>query len=214
MRSHPKNHRAAFSIVEVTIGMAILVMLLAVTHSFHIGATKSAAITGEHSEALRSVVVALESIRRDLEQMIYQCPSRDLALLNHPELGDNRGLSVRVSDGSISSDSWRATFVPVSYALRRVAGSSHAYHLVRTDTNSGKETVLKSCLLRDMLIRHVPLKDGGGKGLSPYQAYLEITMIGLGSLNGQDSYTASMVVPLALMYPAMAYTVKASGQGK
>jgi len=185
-----------------------VVMLIALAHTFYVGATTGTIRSIEHGDALRSVSVAMEAIRRDLEQMLYQCPQRDLALLPHPELGPGRAISLRVPDPGEATDPWKALHVPVLYELRRVAGSPHAHHLVRKEAESGRETVLRSCLLRDMLAHFIPLKAQASQGLSRYQAYLEITMIGLGSPEGTATYTASMMVPLALMSPAGIYTVR------
>ena len=197
-----------FTIVELVLGLSLTALVLSMAYSFQVGATRETKLTGEHAEALRSVLVAMESMRRDLEQMLYQCPQRDLALLPHPELGPGRAISLRVPDPGEATDPWKALHVPVLYELRRVAGSPHAHHLVRKEAESGRETVLRSCLLRDMLAHFIPLKAQASQGLSRYQAYLEITMIGLGSPEGTATYTASMMVPLALMSPAGIYTVR------
>lgn len=212
------SHRTAlgargFTLVEIVVGLAILALLLSMAYAFHLGAARNTALTGEHTVALRSVMVALESLRRDLEQMSYQCPQRDLVLLSHPELGDGRGVSLRVPDAPGADDPWRETYVPVTYQLRRVAGSKAAYHLVRTMAASGRETVLANCLLRDMLVHFLPPGSAGSPGLSPYQAYLEITMVGLGSVDGTATYTASIMVPLAMMRPAGAYTASVPLKG-
>lgn len=198
----------AFTLVEIVVGLSIATLTLSMAYSLQLGATRSSTRSGEHAEALRSVMIAMESVRRDLEQMLYQCPQRDLVLIAHPELGENRGVSLRVPDVRNGAGLWGALHVPVTYSLRHVEGPSQAYRLVRTETKTGRETVLKSCLLRDMVVHFVPLKTTRSQGLSPYRAYLEVTMVGLGSVTGAVTYTSSMMVPLALMSPAGAYTVR------
>lgn len=204
----------AFTLLECLLGVPVLLLFLGMAWSFHAGASRDTARTSDNAAAFQSTLVGMEHLRRDLEKMLYQSPRRDLALLPHPDLGEGRGIGLRVPDLPAGATPWTAEHATVSYSLRKVAGASHAYRLVRRDEKHGTEAEIRGCLLRDMVAHLVPCGSAGGNGLSAYQAYLDVTMIGVGSERGLVTHTASMLVALPLMAPAGAYELQLALGGR
>jgi hypothetical protein len=137
--------------------------------------------------------------------MLYQCPGRDLAITD-----GGSGLHVRVPKAPSSTDPWNAEHVPVSYRLEPTPGFQGAQRLLRKNGRTGEERPLRGCLLKRVQFALVPLRTSGtgGGGLSDLQAYLEITLVGMGSENGTVVHTASMLYPLVLMAPVGLYTLR------
>ena len=69
-------------------------------------------------------------------------------------------------------------------------------NLVRTETASGKEAVLRTSLLADLKVRLIPRSTPGAPSSSSHHAYIELVATGLGSAAGTVRYTASALLPL------------------
>lgn len=193
--------------MEITIGAAIFVMLLILTWAFYSGGMKSNSKSVEHSDALRSVVIAFESIRRDLARALYQEPTRDLGIFNM-----GRGVSVRIPSEADPNNLWQALHSPVTYSLKEVPGSdpnNKSHQLVRKDDRDNSERILKGCYLRDLLVQYIPQGQ-----ISPLQAYLEVTMIGMGGPKSKAVYTSSMLIPMPLMLPTGQYSLSLNPPGR
>ena len=181
-----RSMRAGTSLIEASIAVVLAAMVLNGVTVIASGANGSTARSGSESDALRSVVLATESLQRDIAGMAYQIPDRDLAIFD-----GGHGVSFRIPSAADSRDLWNISYVPVSYALNPVPGSS-AKFLIRTDSKGAR--ALPGCYLRDL---HVVFTPQGV--MSPVQAYLNVIVIGLDSPAGKTALTSSFLVPLALM---------------
>jgi hypothetical protein len=158
-----------------------------------VSASQGTAKSVESSDAVRSVLIASEFISDDDARMRLVDPSKDLAIFD-----DGRGLSVRVPR-EVGNDFWYYTWDPVTYRLQAIPGTD-SFALVRTDASGSKP--LASCLLRDMLVRVVPVGE-----VSDMQAYLEITLVGVGNASSKAMYTQAQLLPLTLWSPPTKYEV-------
>lgn len=198
--------RKAFTIVEIMISVAIFAMVIILVYAFYVGGATSTSKSVDHSDAIRSAVIACEAIRRDLARALYQEPTRDLGIFNN-----GRGVSVRIPSEPLDENNlWQALHSPVTYTLKDIPGSKGAKYLIRKDDKEGggSERQLKGCYLRDILVQYIPQ----GK-ISPLQAYLEVTMIGMGNPKNDVTYTTSMLIPMPLMLPTGQYSLALSPPG-
>jgi hypothetical protein len=179
--------------------MGLLALVLALVLTMNRGAARSGEKTVEHSAAVRAAMMALETIQRDVDLMLYQCPERDLVLLTQAELGPGRGLCVHIpAETGATGDPWRARHVPIAYTLRKAPGSKKGFHLVRIERSTGRETVYKSALLADLKVEWMPRGTTAG-GLVLSQDALTVTCTGMGASSGEIRYTAAMLLPLPRM---------------
>ena len=194
--------RHALTIVEILIGLSLLVLLFSIVWTFFGSANQQTARSSESSDAVRSVMMASEFIRYDVARMRLVDPSKDLAIFN-PGAGMGRALSVRVPQ-DMTPDFWFYTWNPVTYemapSLDNQDNPPRYYLLYRTDEKGKKP--LANCYLKDMLVRVVPMGE-----VSAMQAYLEITLVGLGGPNSNTMYTQAQLLPLTLWAPPTKYEV-------
>lgn len=198
-----RTHRG-FTIVEVSIGGVLFVMILGLIWSFFVSGSQQSGRSAESSDAVRSVMIASEFIRYDVARMRLVDPAKDLAIFNPgTDLGAGRGLSIRVPR-EMTNDFWFYTWDPVTYQLDPIMGTEtmvpRPYQLVRIDSNGRKP--LANCYLADMLVNVVDVGT-----VSEMQAYLEITLVGLGSPGSKAMYTQSQLLPLTLWAPPTKYEV-------
>lgn len=193
--------RRGFTLVEALVAVLLLGLILGVLFYLQRGASKGNLLATDHSEALRASMVALESVQREVDRMLYQCPERDLVMLAHSELGPGSGVALRVPADVPGAHPWEARHVPVSFTLRRTPAKVPAYLLVRTETDTGRETVMRGHLLADLKVRLIPRGTATAPSLSPFCAYLEVVATGLGSGEGTARYTASSLLPLMRLGP-------------
>lgn len=196
--------RRGLTIIEVLIGASVFFLAMAMVWTFLVGGTQQTAKSSESSDAVRSVMIASEFIRYDVSRMRLVDPSKDLAIFNPgTDLGVGRGLSVRVPR-EMTQDFWYYTWDPVTYQLDPIMGTENMtprpYQLVRIDSNGRKP--LAGCYLADMLVNVVDV----GK-VSEMQAYLEITLVGLGAPGSKQMYTQAQLLPLTLWAPPVKYEV-------
>lgn len=196
--------RRGLTIVEVLIAASVFFLAIAMVWSFFVSGSQQSAKSAESSDAVRSVMIASEFIRYDVSRMRLVDPSKDLAIFNPgTDLGVGRGLSVRVPR-DMTADYWYYTWDPVTYQLDPIMGTENMtprpYQLVRIDSNGRKP--LAGCYLADMLVNVVDV----GK-VSEMQAYLEITLVGLGAPGSKQMYTQAQLLPLTLWAPPVKYEV-------
>lgn len=194
----------AFTLVEVLIGVGLLVLVMGLVWAFFFGGAQQTKGSQESSDAVQSVMIASEWIRSDVARMRLVDPSKDLAIFNPgTDLGVGRGLSLRVPR-ELTPDFWYYTWDPVTYQLDPIMGTENMvprpYQLVRIDDKGRK--ALANCYLADMLVNVV---DVGA--VSEMQAYLEITLVGLGAPGSKAMYTQSQLLPLTLWAPPIKYEV-------
>jgi hypothetical protein len=168
--------------VEVLIGTTVFFMVLALVFTFFLSGTDSSGRSVEASDALRSVLLATEFLRHDAARLVFQ-RSDDLKILN-----GGRGIGMLVVE-EMGPDLWSSGTVSISYSLAPVAGAREVYQLVRQE--KGPPRPISGCLLKDLLIQYVPVGQ-----VSALQAYLEVTMIGLGSTSARATYTGCSLLPL------------------
>ena len=174
--------RCGFTLVEALVGASVFLLAISMIYTFFLGATNSTGKSVEASDALRSVLIATEALRHDAGRLVFQRRT-DLVLTNQ-----NRGLSTLVPE-AFGTDLWNNQTSPVTYSLEPVEGASEVFRLIRKD--SAGSHALGGCLLKDLLITYVAPKD-----ISKLQAYLQVTMIGLGSTSAKATYTGSALLPL------------------
>lgn len=192
------RRRAAFTIVEVLIGLALFALVLILVWNFFIGGTQQTQKGADSSDAVRSVMIASEFIRYDVARMRLVDPSKDLAIFK-----DGRALSVRVPR-EMTPDFWYYTWDPVTYELAPPIDSNESpprYQLLYRTDKDGKKP-LANCYLKDMLVKIVPIKE-----VSAMQAYLEVTLVGIGNPTSTTMYTQAQLLPLTLWAPPTKYEV-------
>src|SRR5262249_15257177 len=99
-------------------------------------------------------------------------------------------------------DYWGGTYLGTQYFLEKVNGTN-ASHLIRRTLQS--KTVVPGCLFQDMTCDYIP----PGK-IAGQQAYLQVTLVGLGRLNGTVTYTSSTLFPLYQVVKPVPYWMKAN----
>lgn len=201
-----RSTRRGLTLVEVLIGASVFFLAMAMMWSFFVSASQQTGKTADSSDAVRSVMIASEFMRYDVARMRLVDPSKDLAIFNPGgDIGDGRGLSMRVPR-EMGADFWYYTWDPVTYELKYPLGikvedyNPRPLQLWRTDSTGSKP--LANCWLADMLVRVVPVGE-----VSEMQAYLEITLVGLGSPGSKAMYTQAQLLPLTLWAPPTKYEV-------
>lgn len=190
--------------VEICVSLAVLVLAAALVHALYISAARGTSMSVEASDALRSVLTASEFLRTDLGEMTLQKLS-DLVIAK-----EGRELAFSVPK-RLETDLYMCDWTVVKYELERLPGATGVHRLVRSVGD--QPTPLASCLLKDLRVRYVPPKGVpvpaepiyAQEGMSPFQAYLEITLVGLGSAAARQSYTASLMHPLTFARPPAPY---------
>jgi len=183
--------RAGFTVVEVLVGLSIFVLVLSILFSLTREAQVGTNLSVDASDALRSVFLATETMRRDVSRLVFQTRD-DLSIFNQ-----GRGLSFLVAD-TLGDDLWNSPATAVTYMIRPASSQSDVFQLVCQD-KSGTRTVA-GCYLKDLMVVFRP------KGqISPLQAYLEISMIGVGSPGGKATYAGSSLIPLTPLVPPRFY---------
>jgi len=173
--------RRAVTLVEVLVASAVFLVLAAAAYPFLTGAAGGTARAVEASDALRSTLIATELLRHDAARLFFQHRD-DLVIMN-----DGRALSMLIP--APTADLWTLPVQPVTYTLAAVPAADRVYRLLRDD-GAGPRPVA-GCLLRDLLVRYVAPGE-----ISAQRAYLEVTLIGLGSERPRTSYSASALLPL------------------
>jgi len=128
----------------------------------------------------------------DVSRMRFQDLRRDLAILD-----GGRTLSLAIPR-PLTPDFWSCLHDPVVFALTPVPGAKDAYTLTRQE--NGKGRTIGGCLLKSLYFRIIPPGE-----ISALQAYLEVTMVGLGAVGSKTTYTGSVLVPLTLMVVPQPY---------
>lgn len=199
-------NRPAFTLVETIVAFAVMALLAALVHGFYVSAAQGTSMSVEASDALKSVSTAVEVLRTDLGGMTFQRLA-DLSITK-----DGRGFAVSVPKG-LEPDLFKADWQVVRYALEAVPKSEGAHRLIRSVDDA--RTPLASVLLKDLRVRFVPPKGVrvpaepvyAQEGVSPFQAYLEITLVGMGAPAGKQTYTASILHPLSATAKPAPYTL-------
>jgi prepilin-type N-terminal cleavage/methylation domain-containing protein len=190
--------RRGYTIVEVMVGLMIMALLMVMIMTFFSSGTSQSTKGADSSDAVRSVMIASEFMRYDIARMRLVDPSKDLAIFK-----DGRALSVRVPR-EMTPDFWYYTWDPVTYELAPPVDSNEnppRYQMLyRTDEHGRKP--LANCYLKDMLVKIVPIKE-----VSAMQAYLEITLVGIGNPTSSTMYTQAQLLPLTLWAPPTKYEV-------
>ena len=178
--------RRAFTLAETVVAAALCAMLVSIVVTLYLGAARGTHATLEATDALRSALIASEAIRRDVGEMLFQLPARDLVI--GP---DHKSLAIRVA-GSLPEDYYKADYVGLLFRLQPITGSSQ-YHLLRD--HEGKSEPVAGCLLSDLQFQFIAAEEP-----SPLRAFLQVTLVGSGS-GGATTYTYSMFLPLSRMRP-------------
>lgn len=204
--------RRAFTIVEALVGLSVMVLAAALVHEFYVSAGKGTALSVEQADALRSVLIASEFIRTDLGEMRFLDVKKDIAI--EPA---NKKFSVYIPP-VLSPDLWSGNYFTVIYELERIPGTPGVSRLMRRMAGKSPEP-LANCLLKDMIVRIVPARGAvvpwhptfAPAGVSAYQGYLEVTLVGTGSLAGRSTYTSTILHPLTYMSPPEPYQLITEG---
>jgi type II secretory pathway pseudopilin PulG len=180
------------TLVEAIVGLAVVFLVLSMTWALYMGAGGGTRRAIEASDALRSVLLASEAIRRDAGEMIFQA-DRDLGLLD----GGRR--LVMLVPATLRADLWGGRSEPVEYFIRK-APRAAAGALVRKTPS--QERTVGGCLLADMMVTYIP-----AGALAPLSAYLEVTLTGAATpgASAGATYTASFLLPLARLAPPAPY---------
>jgi hypothetical protein len=185
--------RAGVTLVEMSVAAGLFGLLIGTCATLWstFGSKSRQAI--ESCDAVHSVAIAAEFIRRDVERMYFQEAQQDLAIPDH-----GRGLSFRLPQ-KLQGDLWTVYNEPVSYYLRRVPANVDVFQLIRKD--GAGERVIRGCYLEEMLVRYV-----APAGKSRYEGFLEVTLAGLGTAEGGGHYTGTFLLPVqAIKRPPMTY---------
>lgn len=193
--------RRGITLVEMAIAFGIVTLLVGLVYGFYAGASASTGKSVDHSDAIRSTLVVSEFVRHDLSQMLYNFPSRDLALQ-----ADGTGLSLRIPLALNGNDMWNNRFEPVTYKLQPEAGAPGSFEVERADVTGSKR--VRNCRLAGLHVVKIP---PGGLGRIDF---LQVTMVGLGASRGKATYTASVVMPLIPRYPPVPYRRGPTGRVK
>lgn len=174
-----------FTLVEGLVSLAVMVLAAALVHGLYLSAAQGTSMSIEASDALRSVLIASEHLRTDLGGMTFQ----KLSDLKLPDDGRELGFSV---PKRLEPDLYKCDWQAIRY---RLEGNRRVRHV------DDDKAPLASVSLKEFRARYVPPK--GAKvpaepiyaqaGVSPFQGYLEITLVGLA---GKQTYTASLLHPL------------------
>jgi hypothetical protein len=158
-------------------------MVLGLVVGFQTWASKSSGRTVASTEAQRSVLLAMDVIRRDVQGMCIRPGQDDIKVA-----ADGRSLLLRVVVPG--ADVWHNSYHPVSYYLALVKGAA-GYRLMRHDEKGAD--AIPGCMLGDLFFH---LADAG-QGL-----LLELTC--RGQADG-SAYTGSTLIPVSVLSPPPAY---------
>lgn len=197
----PLRARSGLTFVEALITLVLVGLIIGVLISFKSGAERGNRLAADHSEAIRSALTSLDAVQQDVERMLYQCPGRDLVMLDHPDLGPGSGLALRLPDPDSAGDVRAIRHRPVAWRLERHPAGGPGHVLVRRETDTGRETVLRGHRLADFKVRLIPRGTPTAPSLSPLCAFLELTVTGLPVQGGPARHCASVLVPLARLGP-------------
>lgn len=175
--------RRAFTLVEILVGLGLFSLVLVILGGAYSAFTRYSTAAIESCDAVRSVLIASELIRQDVDRMYFKNPAEDLAIFN---LG--RAMSFRIPK-TIGKDFWGTDNEPVVYSLRETASGSEVFQLIRKDWRG--ERAVGGCLLLDFLVRVVQ-----PTGANAYDAFLEILIVGTGSIEKRERYVGTMMLPL------------------
>ena len=187
--------KRGFTLIETLIFAGLLTLFLTGAGLVARQAMRAMRQSTEHAGAVRSALLAVETIHADAERMLYQCPSRDLAIHR-----DGQGVSLRVPVDSGAPDLWSGAFTPVSYALVRCPGTP-AYRLERGAGDPAHAAPVGGCVLRDLKIALVD----GGTPENPRAGCLTITASGVDEPSSAHVETLSVLVPLPVQVPGGGY---------
>jgi hypothetical protein len=180
-------------VAEALIGLALLAVVSGFLASFWWQGNASADQTSQHCDAVAAVLVASEHLRSDAARMLLEDPAEDLEIES-----DGRAISFRVSR-AVDGDPWTILKEPVSYRLEPVSGASRVHRLIREE-GGGPAAPVPGCLLADMQIRVATPGD-----LSPDQAFLEVTLVGVNAVHAKVRHTVSILIPLHVVVEPAAY---------
>jgi type II secretory pathway pseudopilin PulG len=196
-----QHRREGLTLIEVLVGLGVMVLVAGLVWSLHSGATFSTARVTEHSDAVRSVLIASERLRADVGRVMLQDLDQDVAVLD-----DGRGISFLVS-ARVEGDPWTLDKHVVTYRLKKVPGSPVAHWLVREAGNGAAEPV-PACLLEDMQVRVVQDGEQGEERM-----WIELTLVGVGQPKPSTRYVGSLLVPLAMVETPGGYEVPGADEG-
>jgi hypothetical protein len=175
--------QSGHTVVEIALAAAIFSLVLGIVVGFQSWVGRSAGRTVASTEAQRSVLQALDAIRRDVQGMCYREGQEDIRVA-----ADGRSLMLRVVKPA--ADPWHNSYQPVSYYLASTKGSS-GYRLMRHD--EGGAAAIAGCTLGDLFVRLAE----SGRGL-----LLEVTC--RGQVEG-STYTGSTFIPVPVLAAPAAY---------
>ena len=110
-------------------------------------AFRSSHLADESADAVRSVLIAAEYLRRDMLGDAARGRGADIALID-----GGKGLSLRIPE-QMGADPWETRYVPVTYRLQPYPGRGHCYRLVREQ--AGSRITLAACSLSDLEFRFI-----------------------------------------------------------
>lgn len=188
-----RRARSAFTLTEVLLGLALLSIVIVLLASLHSSFTSYSKAAIETCDAVRSVLIAAELLRNDVDRMYFKVPGQDLAIGR-----DGRSISFRVPK-QLGDDPWEVENEPVIYTLREASPGTEVFRLVRRDWRG--EKVVGGSLLHDMLVRVVL-----PSGPSRFDAFLEITLVGTSGLDGKKRHVGTLMLPIKrVMRPSIGY---------
>jgi len=132
---------------------------------------------------MRSALLAAESIRRDVVRATLADPDHDIGIPDSGTALDEHRLA------SVASDLWGWTNEKISFALKGLPGVTGVFHLTRD------AALVPGCLVAGLQCR--VLAEGV---LSARQTYLQVTVVGAGSLAPKAEFTSSTLIPLTPWY--------------
>lgn len=185
------SHRG-FTLVEVVVAVSIMGLVMAMTYAFWVGAATSTGKSVEHSDALRSALLASEIIRANVQRVALLVPQRDIGVL---ETGT--GFGAHLWD-TLSADMWSWRYHTETLDLKKVPDTEGVFQLSLT-TPAGTSTI-PGCLLGGL---HFMLIETGT--MSASQGYLQVTLVGLGSTKPAATFTSSALIPLTPWTPPAFY---------
>ena len=131
----------AFTLIELTVSMALMGLVLAILGGLQLMATAGTARVLRGADSAQSVLTAVELMSGDLRRLVYQVPG-DVAVLNQ-----GRGLSFLIPR-PLGDDLWNTETTSVTYRLER-----HGHrrgHGVLVRIVDGVRSRVAGCLLSDM----------------------------------------------------------------
>lgn len=196
-RAAGRSSRRGFTLVEVAVAASIASLVLAMVYVFWVGAATSTGKSVEHSDALRSALLASEIIRSNVQRVALVVPQRDLGILQ-----TGTGFGAHLWD-SLAEDMWSWRYHTETLDLTKVPDTEGVFQLSLT-TPKGTSTI-PGCLLGGL---HFMLIEPGT--VSASQGYLQITLVGLGNIKPAATFTSSALIPLTPWSPPAFYRMSKS----